>query len=183
MKTRWIVAIAAVALIVVGIRSRNPAMQNGSQIAAPNSSIAPPFSSNPKPASESAAPEAATVENQTVATGTPPPASVPPANPPPIPVEVRDELDNVQFAVRDFRTALGENPIGNNSEITRALLGDNLKQVKIPIPAGSSVNGEGELCDHWGTPYFFHQLSAKAMEVRSAGPDRTLWSDDDVVAK
>ena len=96
---------------------------------------------------------------------------------------MRDELDNVQFAVRDFRTAVGENPIGNNIEITKALLGDNLKQVKIPIPTGSSVNGEGELCDRWGTPYFFHQLSAKAMEVRSAGPDHKLWSDDDLVAK
>ena len=106
-----------------------------------------------------------------------------PVNALPVPAEVRDELDNVQFAVRDFRTTVGENPIGNNVEITKALLGDNLKQVKIPIPTGSSVNGEGELCDRWGTPYFFHQLSAKAMEVRSAGPDRTLWSDDDVVAK
>lgn len=182
MKTRWIVAIAAVALIVMGVRSRNPARQNGSQIAAPNSLIAPPASSEP------AAPKVATVANEPLATGTPSPAGAPPVtaapvNSPPTPAEVREELDNVQFAVRDFRTAVGENPIGNNSEITRALLGDNLKQVKIPIPAGSSVNGEGELCDRWGTPYFFHQLSAKAMEVRSAGPDRTLWSDDDVVAK
>jgi hypothetical protein len=92
---------------------------------------------------------------------------------------VEAELDNVQFALRDFRTALKENPVGSNAEITKALLGDNLKQVKMPIPAGSSVNGEGELCDRWGTPYFFHQLSGKEMEVRSAGPDRKMWTADD----
>ena len=123
-----------------------------------------------------------------MAAGTAPVANAPTiadttVNAPPVPAEVRDGLDNVQFAVRDFRTAVGENPIGNNDEITKALLGDNLRQVKIPIPTGSSVNGEGELCDHWGTPYFFHQLSAKAMEVRSAGPDHKWWSDDDLVAK
>ena len=78
---------------------------------------------------------------------------------------------------------MGENPVGNNAEITKALMGDNLKQVKIPIPSGSSMNANGELCDRWGTPYFFHQLSAKQMEVRSAGPDREMWTADDVAAK
>ena len=89
----------------------------------------------------------------------------------------------MQFAVRDYRTTIGENPIGSNAEITKALLGDNPKQLKIALPNGSTVNGEGEMCDRWGTPYFFHQLSAKAMEVRSAGADRKMWSNDDVVVK
>jgi hypothetical protein len=93
------------------------------------------------------------------------------------------ELDNVSFAIRDFRTALKENPVGSNAEITRALLGDNSKQVKTPVPSGSSINAEGELCDRWGTPYFFHQLSSNSMEVRSAGPDRKMWTGDDLVTK
>lgn len=97
--------------------------------------------------------------------------------------EVRRELDDVSFGIRDFRTALGENPIGNNAEITKALLGNNLKQVKLPIPSGSSVNGQGELCDRWGTPYFFHQLSGKEMEIRSAGADHEMWTKDDIVVK
>lgn len=89
----------------------------------------------------------------------------------------------MQLALRDLRAALGENPVGNNAEIAKAILGDNLKQMKIPIPAGSSVNPNGELCDRWGTPYFFHQLSAKVMEVRSVGPDREMHSADDIVVK
>lgn len=85
--------------------------------------------------------------------------------------------------LREFRNSLGENPVGNNAEITKALLGDNLKQVRVQIGKGSTVNANGELCDGQGTPYFFHQLSGKEMEIRSAGPDREMWSDDDIVTK
>ena len=92
----------------------------------------------------------------------------------------REALDNLQFALRDHRSALGGNPVGNNQEITSALFGDNLKQVKQPMPQGSRINAKGELCDPWGTPYFFHQQSATKMEVRSAGPDLELWTGDDV---
>jgi hypothetical protein len=62
---------------------------------------------------------------------------------------------------------------------TAALLGNNLKQIKLEVPAGSHLNGEGEMCDRWGTPYFFHQVSATEMEIRSAGPDRKMWTGDD----
>ena len=95
--------------------------------------------------------------------------------------EARDLVDRVQFALRDYRLALGGNPVGDNAEITRALFGDNLKQVKIPLPEGSMVNGQGQLCDPWGTPYFFHALSGTHMEVRSAGPDQKMWTTDDVL--
>ena len=43
------------------------------------------------------------------------------------------------------------------------------------------VHRDGELCDRWGTPFFFHAESAARMEIRSAGPDRRLWTEDDVV--
>lgn len=98
----------------------------------------------------------------------------------PSPARLRADLEDVQLALRDFRTGLGENPVGSNAEITRALLGDNLKQIKIPVPNGSQINAQGELCDRFGTPYFFHQLSGTQMEIRSAGPDRQMWTADDV---
>ena len=112
-------------------------------------------------------------------------AQIPPTPPAPgaapiAPGEIEVEIEEVQLALRDFRTGLGGNPVGSNAEITKSLLGDNLKQIKIPVPSGSRLNGEGELCDRWGTPYFFHQLSATRMEVRSAGPDKKMWSADDV---
>jgi hypothetical protein len=94
-------------------------------------------------------------------------------------VDISEDLSAVDAAIRNFQAALGENPIGSNAEITGALLGNNLKQIKLEVPAGSTVNGEGEMCDRWGTPYFFHQVSKTEMEIRSAGPDRRMWTGDD----
>lgn len=73
------------------------------------------------------------------------------------------------------------NPVGENSEITAALTGRNKIGFAF-IPAGCpAINAKGELCDRWGTPFFFHQLSGERMEIRSAGPDRKLWTADDQV--
>ena len=94
---------------------------------------------------------------------------------------VRDAIDNLEFVFRDFANALGGNPVGTNAEITAALRGDNLKQLKLDLPAGSTVSPTGELCDPWGTPWFFHQLSATKMEIRSAGKDHQLYTEDDFV--
>jgi hypothetical protein len=76
------------------------------------------------------------------------------------------------------------NPVGTNEEITRALNGDNPKGAQfLSAEAGMRVNGQGELIDAWGTPYFFHQLSGTDMEIRSAGPDRQMWTPDDLVTR
>lgn len=91
-----------------------------------------------------------------------------------------DLLDRLQLTLRDFRAANGGNPVGTNAEITKSLLGDNIRQTKHEIPEGTRLNANGELCDPWGTPYFFHQQSATKMEIRSAGPDHKMWTDDDV---
>ncbi len=89
----------------------------------------------------------------------------------------------VRFVLRDYRAVLGENPVGTNAEIMAALLGMNSRQLKLRVPPGNTLNAAGELADPWGTPYFFHQLSGQEMEIRSAGPDRTMWTADDVVVK
>jgi hypothetical protein len=148
----------------------------------PAPTVAPPRPPPTTPAVAQSAPQ--------IPPSTAPAASIPPSPPEPPPAAsqpsvggVEAEIDNVSFAIRDYRNVLKENPVGNNAEITKALLGDNLKQVKIAAPVGSTINGEGELCDRWGTPYFFHALSKTSMEIRSAGPDRRMWTDDDRQAK
>jgi hypothetical protein len=95
--------------------------------------------------------------------------------------KVRDAVDNLEFVLRDYSAALRGNPVGTNAEITAALLGDNEKQLKLEIPGGSTLNDQGELCDPWGSPWFFHQMSATKTEIRSAGPDRKMYSEDDFV--
>ena len=153
--------------------------------------VQPPPSQPPKPAAPSPSPAPATANL--------PPRPVTPAVAPNAPLVVppgaREEqpaprvvprtvakqaVDNVHFALRDYRSALGENPEGSNEEITKALMGDNLKQVRVNMPEGSQVSKSGELCDPWGTPYFFHQLSKQKMEIRSAGPDLKMWTGDDI---
>lgn len=92
--------------------------------------------------------------------------------------DIRLDLDKVMISLRDYRTIMKENPIGTNAEIARALNGGNPKQARL-LQEGLPMNRDGELVDRWGTPYFFHQLSKDNMEIRSAGPDRMLWTEDD----
>jgi hypothetical protein len=87
----------------------------------------------------------------------------------------------VQTMIRDYRLRLGENPVGTNDEITKALAGANSKGVRFLPAEGAHLNAKGELIDPWGTPYFFHQVSRTEMEIRSAGPDRKMWTQDDRV--
>jgi hypothetical protein len=145
---------------------------------APSASTKPATSAD-LPAPRPTAPMPSPVASQ------PPAPVVPPTQTPPVtgPIDrevVLETLENVHFALRDYRAALGGNPVGTNAEVTAALLGDNPKQMKLPLPEKSRINGAGELCDPWGTPYFFHQISATKMEVRSAGPDQKLWTGDDI---
>jgi len=93
-------------------------------------------------------------------------------------------LENVRHAIHDFGSRFGGNPVGTNLEITRALGGDNPGQVNfLNADAGLRVNANGELIDPWGTPYFFHQLSGSEMEIHSAGPDKIMWTQDDLITR
>lgn len=112
---------------------------------------------------------------------------------PPLPVENRPAAvvpEPAQAAVealarniRDYRDRFGGNPVGNNAEIVREMDGGNAKGAAYLPSELKRLNGEGELIDEWGTPYFFHQESAKEIEIRSAGADRVLWTSDDLVAR
>ena len=78
----------------------------------------------------------------------------------------------------------GGDPVGTNPEITSALNGNNPKQINFIKPeAGMQINENGELIDAWGTPLFFHQLSGTEMEIHSAGQDKIMWTQDDLVTK
>lgn len=100
-----------------------------------------------------------------------------------VPSEAEADLEAILLMLRDFRTRLGENPVGSNAEIMRAVMGGNEAKARLGPPSGQQLNEGGELVDRWGTPYFFHQLSKTSMEIRSAGPDARLWTVDDVVTK
>lgn len=73
------------------------------------------------------------------------------------------------------------NPVGENADITAALAGENALRLTLVPKSHPAVNAQGELCDRWGTPFRFHQLSGERMEIQSAGPDRRFGTADDAV--
>lgn len=92
------------------------------------------------------------------------------------------ELQKVSSSLRDYRTAFHENPIGNNAEITRKLLGKNSRGMRY-LSTETHINDKGQLTDRWDRPVFFHQISRTMMEIRSAGPDHMMWTGDDEVLR
>jgi len=78
-----------------------------------------------------------------------------------------------------YRRMFKENPVGQNEDITAALLGENKEHVAFISPDSPAIK-DGKLIDPWGTPYWFHPLSGQHMEIHSAGPDRELFTNDDL---
>src|SRR6202020_2756882 len=65
-------------------------------------------------------------------------------------------LQNAHNAIVQFAQVYGGNPVGVNSEITAALMGNNPKHINFITPdSGLTVNTNGEMVDAWGTPLFF----------------------------
>jgi len=181
----WLVIV--IATICFLYRARKPA---AIPVVAPASAAAPGQPGNPSaPPNNSAA---STLSPSANSTSPPLPAMlsakagmVEPA-PAMVPVEMSPGIviQNVRHAITEYGAMFGGNPVGTNPEITAALAGNNPKQINFIKPeAGMRINGNGELVDTWGTPLFFHQLSGTDTEVRSAGPDRKLWTPDDVVTR
>ncbi|BET67866.1 hypothetical protein ASA1KI_27840 [Opitutales bacterium ASA1] len=94
---------------------------------------------------------------------------------------IAGDMRVLEDVLSNYRLALGANPWGANAEIVAQLSGSN-RRAHAPLPADHhAIDSEGRLLDRWGTPFFFHALDARTMEVRSAGPDRELYTPDDVV--
>ena len=79
-------------------------------------------------------------------------------------------------------SGFGENrrSLGFNEDLVAALtdpaaLGDGA------LPLDHPGLRDGRLLDRWGTPWQIHPLAADTIEVRSAGPDLRLYTDDDLV--
>ena len=72
-------------------------------------------------------------------------------------------------------------PVGNDSDLARVLTGHNPMKLVVLPPTHSALSPDGRLRDRWGTPYFIHPRGHGAFEIRSAGPDRELFTQDDVI--
>jgi hypothetical protein len=90
-----------------------------------------------------------------------------------------ERLQGVGQLLYTYRQGFGGNPPGLNEDVVTALLGVNEKNTAL-LPKTCAAIRDGQLVDDWGTPYWFHAISSKQMEVRSAGPDRELFTPDDL---
>ncbi len=94
---------------------------------------------------------------------------------------VAADLEVLQELFDTWRTNFPRegNPVGENADITAALLGANRLELALVPRRHPALNAQGELQDRWGTAYRFHQLSGERMEITSAGPDRRFGTPDD----
>ena len=71
-------------------------------------------------------------------------------------------------------------PLGSNDEIAAALRGKNKARLVFLPEDHPAFDAQGRLVDRWGTALFFHANSRDRVDIRSAGPDREMWTADDV---
>lgn len=71
-------------------------------------------------------------------------------------------------------------PIGGNEDLTAALLGENANRQAF-LPEQHAAIDNHQLVDRWQTPLFVHPEAARELTLRSAGPDRTMFTDDDLI--
>ena len=95
----------------------------------------------------------------------------------------QQDLTLVSHLLENFALLVKGNdplPLGANEEIAAALRGRNRLQQRFVPDTSPLFNAKGQIVDRWGTPLYFHAISRDRLEVRSAGPDKVMWTEDDV---
>jgi hypothetical protein len=90
---------------------------------------------------------------------------------------VAELLDAATLLVKDIERF----PLPDNPDFTAFLQGRNPHRVAWIRPGHPAVSPRGELLDRWEMPVFFHKESSRRTSLRSAGPDRKMWTADDIV--
>lgn len=85
-------------------------------------------------------------------------------------------FSNLQLLVK------GDAPfrMGANEEFAAALMGKNAAKEVFLMAPHACLNAKDQLVDRWGSPLFFHVRDRDRIDIRSAGPDREMWTADDL---
>ncbi|HWF20147.1 MAG TPA: hypothetical protein VG754_12830 [Verrucomicrobiae bacterium] len=94
-----------------------------------------------------------------------------------------EDVDNLFYALQQYKEKVGAWPVGSNGEIAKALMGNNSKNLMILVGRKQDLNSKGEFIDPWGTPLRIY-FAGEGIMVRSAGPnkrfdDSTVLNGDD----
>ncbi|MEM9081489.1 MAG: hypothetical protein AAGC74_12445 [Verrucomicrobiota bacterium] len=122
----------------------------------------------------------------------PPPEDLPPPKPP----LANRLLENYASAGATFQedTILLHNVLRNvfllvkkrdprhyatNPDLVEFLIGNNNNRETYLTPPHPILNRDNLLIDRFGTPLHFHPISKDLLQIRSAGPDTILFTEDD----
>lgn len=68
-------------------------------------------------------------------------------------VVAKNDLTQIVSGLRNYKTEYGDFPQGTNAQITTALRGDNVRNIRFMDIPVRSINPQREFIDPWGTPY------------------------------
>lgn len=85
--------------------------------------------------------------------------------------ELGTDIDNLFAGLQQYKEFVGSYPTGGNSQVAKALMGHNPKNVIILVNRKTRVNEKGEFVDPWNTPLKIYFADNNVL-VRSAGPNR-----------
>lgn len=93
-----------------------------------------------------------------------------------------EHFHTLLFALRSFNNGRMPDGVIDNVHIANALLGDHKRKIAYFTQDHPRLNTNGELIDKYGSPYDFHFTSSKDVSIRSYGPDKEPYSDDDIIS-
>ncbi len=92
-----------------------------------------------------------------------------------------DDVQILDAILGYYRLVNRSNPVaGENFEVINSLAGKNRHRIVVFPLDHPDLDNDGNLLDRWGSPYFFHAISATQLDIQSAGPDRKRGSADDL---
>ena len=98
--------------------------------------------------------------------------------------KLNEDEDNLFYALQQYKERMGCYPAGGNSDVSKALSGNNSRSLIIVVGHNQDVNDKGEFVDPWGTPLRIY-FAGDSVLLRSAGPnkrfdDSSVQNSDDI---
>lgn len=72
-------------------------------------------------------------------------------------------------------------PIGGNEDLAAALRGENPNREVFVSKENAVFGPDGQLRDRWGSPLIVHPQAWRQLELRSSGPDKKSYTEDDLI--
>lgn len=95
-------------------------------------------------------------------------------------------VPNIAGKPEEAKTAAARSSIGgiitavNAYEVAAAKFPDSLDDLTVETDTRAALLKKDKLIDAWGTPYQYSKKSRFTFEVRSAGPDGQMNTEDDI---